>query len=386
LYRDVCSPARERYGKRLVNASSPNPMHIAVLGAGGTIAPPIVRDLAASVEVESMTLLDIDAERAAGVAAAHGGGKARAQAVDATDVDALAGALTGADVLVNSASYRVNLEAMRACVEAGCHYLDLGGLYWMTKRQLELGAEFERAGLLAMLGIGSSPGKTNLMALAAVRMLGDVDVVDSIEVAAAGRDPEARSDARLRPPYAIQTLLDELTLQPVLIRDSQPEQIPPLTPGGVVDYGDPIGSAETVYTLHSELATFGESFRCASASFRLSLSEPLLERLKELTGASPAEVAGASRAAAPQSDRTVSVHLVTVAAGGRTIAGRAVTRPHDGVGGSVNSTAAPAAAAVRLLARGSLRARGVQPPEACIEPEEMFAELRARGCSFSFEG
>ena len=48
-------------------------------------------------------------------------------------------------MLVNSASYRVNLDAMRACLEAECHYVDLGGLYWMTERQLELSGEFEAA-------------------------------------------------------------------------------------------------------------------------------------------------------------------------------------------------------------------------------------------------
>jgi len=83
-----------------------------------------------------------------------------------------AAALEGIDVVVNAASYRVNLDAMRACLEAGCHYLDLGGLYWMTGRQLELGDAFERAGLLALLGMGSSPGKTNVMAARAVRELG----------------------------------------------------------------------------------------------------------------------------------------------------------------------------------------------------------------------
>jgi saccharopine dehydrogenase (NAD+, L-lysine-forming) len=320
------------------------------------------------------------------VATADGYGKASAHAVDASDVRALAAALEGSAVVVNSASYRVNLEAMRACLEAGCNYLDLGGLYWMTQRQLELGPKFECAGLLAVLGIGSSPGKTNLMALAAVRMLGDGDAVYAIEIAAAGRDPEARSDGQLRPPYAIQTLLDELTLEPVVIRDHMPEHVAPLTSGGLVDFGEPIGAADTVYTLHSELATFGDSFGCESASFRLSLPEPLLARLKELVDASPEEVAAAGRQASPQSDRTVSVHLVVVSAGGRTIRARAITRPHGGVGGSVNSTATPAAAAVRLLARGSIDARGVLPPERCIEPDEMFAELSARGCSFSFDG
>ena len=52
----------------------------------------------------------------------------------------LAESLDGIDVLVNSASYRVNLDAMRACLEAGCHYIDLGGLYHLTGEQLELGA------------------------------------------------------------------------------------------------------------------------------------------------------------------------------------------------------------------------------------------------------
>src|SRR5205807_4812412 len=135
-----------------------------------------------------------------------------------------------------------------------CHYLDLGGLYWMTLRQLERSELFERAGLLAILGIGSSPGKTNLMAARAVRDLGGRP--DTIEVAAAGRDFGAPDDGRLRAPYAVQTLIDELTMEPVVLRGSEPARIAPLTPGGEVDFGRPIGPAETIFTLHSELATF----------------------------------------------------------------------------------------------------------------------------------
>ena len=363
-----------------MNRKQEGALHVAVLGAAGTIAPAIVRDLAESEEVARMTLLDLDEQRASGVAEENAGGKAAARAVDATDIDALASALAGADVLVNSASYRINLEAMHACLAAGSAYLDLGGLYWMTQRQLGLSEEFERAGLLAVLGMGSSPGKTNLMAARAVRELDGPP--DTIEVAAAGRDFGATDDGRLRPPYAIQTLLDELTMEPVVLRDSKAARIPPLTPGGEVDFGRPIGAAETIFTLHSELATFGESFGCENASFRLSLAQPLLERLRELVGAGPDEVSVAASEAAHPSDHTVSVHLVTLrSARGETVQARAVTEPHFGLGGSVVSTAAPAAAAVRLLARGSLSATGVHPPERCIDPEEMFAELQLRGCS-----
>jgi lysine 6-dehydrogenase len=363
---------------------------VAVLGAAGTIAPAIVRDLAESPEVDGLVLLDLDPAKAESAAQAHGNGKAIAARVDARDVDALVSALHGTDIVVNTASYRINLEAMQASLRAGCRYLDLGGLYWMTRRQLELAPQFERAGLLAVLGIGSSPGKTNLMAAEAVRRLGgdgdSTEPIASIDMLAAGRDPAAPADGRLRPPYALQTLLDELTLAPVVLRDGRPVEIEPLTPGGAVDFGEPIGAGNTIYTLHSELATLGESFGCASASFRLSLAPALLERLEELAHAAPEEVQAAARQAAPASAETVSVHLVAVrASGGDAATVRAATRPHFGLGGSILSTAAPAAACVRLMARGALGATGARPPERCIEPAPMFAELEARGCTFGFQ-
>jgi lysine 6-dehydrogenase len=365
-----------------------NPLRVAVLGAGGTIAPAIVRDLAESDEVEGLLLLDLDESRAKHVASIYGGVKARAALVDArapgADPASLTRALHDCDVLVNSASYRVNPQAMAACLEARCHYLDLGGLYWMTDEQLELSPRFEAAGLLALLGIGSAPGKTNLMALRAVRELGGS--VDSIHVSAAGRDPDPPPGFSI--PYALRTLLDELSMPPVVLRDGAPEELEPLSDGGRVEFGEPIGTAETIYTLHSELRSFGDSFGCREASFRLSLRPELLDHLRRLADAPDEEVDRAAAQATRASSRTVSTHLIEATGGdgrnGHTVRVRAVTEPMEGwgLGGGVVSTAAPAAAAVRLLARGRIDARGALPPERCIEPDEMFAELERRGCSF----
>jgi lysine 6-dehydrogenase len=352
----------------------------AVLGAAGTIAPAIVRDLATSDEIESILLLDLRAEQAKEVAEAHGQGKATARGADARSN--LAADLADVDVLVNSASYRINLDAMRACLDAECHYLDLGGLYRVTGEQLLLSEDFERAGLTAILGIGSSPGKTNLMAARAARELGDVD---SIYIFAAGRDLDPPRGISF--PYALETLLDEVKLPPVVLRNGEPVRIRPLTAGGEVDFGIPIGRAETIYTLHSELRTFGPSFGCKQCSFRLSLARALLDQLRELAGASEQEVRDAVRQAQRPSSKTVSVHAVEASGHGRTIHLRAVTEPHEDweLGGGVVSTAAPISAAVRLLARGSIETRGVLPPERCISPEEMFAELESRGTRFELD-
>ena len=352
-------------------------MNVAVLGAAGTIAPAIVRDLAESEEVGSLLLLDLDQGRAARVAEAHGAGKASSATADARS--GLAAELAGVDVLVNSASYRVNLHAMRACLEAGCHYLDLGGLYHMTRRQLELNAEFREAGLLALLGMGSSPGKTNVMAVRAVRELGERP--RTVDVIAAGRDLDPPPGFSV--PYALRTLVDELTLPPVVVRDGEPTEIEPLSPGGRVSFTEPIGEADTIHTLHSEVLTFPDSFGCTESSFRLSLAPALLERLRDLTSSSEEELERAAREAVPPSSRTVSVHMVV--ADGATVT--ATTRPMErwGLGGGVVSTAAPAAAAVRLLARGRIEARGALPPEHCVDPDDLFPQLELRNCRFELE-
>jgi lysine 6-dehydrogenase len=286
------------------------------------------------------------------------------------------------EVLVNSAAYRINLAAMRACLDAGCHYLDLGGLYHVTAEQSEQSPPLELAREPQLLGIGSAPGKTNLLAARAVRELPGEPV--SISILAAGRDldpPEGPSF-----PYALRTLVDEARMPPMALINGRPQELRPLQAGPRADFGEPIGLAQTIFTLHSEVLTFGDSFGCPNVTFALSLAPEVLARLEQLTGASEERIREVARSASPPSAKTLSVHLVEVAGTGSGIRARSITPPHEawGRGGGIVSTASPAAAAVRLLARGRITARGALPPEACIDPDEMFGELEARGVRFEF--
>ena len=353
---------------------------VAVLGAAGTIAPAIVRDLGESEEVEALRLLDLDLDRAEKVARQQGGGKAEALRADATN--GLAEQLADLDVLVNSAAYRINLAAMSACLDAGCHYMDLGGLYHVTAEQLELSGKFESAGLLALLGIGSAPGKTNLLAARAVRELDGNPV--SISILAAGRDLDPPDGLSF--PYAVRTLLDEITMPPMAVVDGRPRELEPLQPGPTADFGEPIGEGETIFTLHSEVLTFGSSFDCPNVTFALSLSPKVLESLEKLRGASEERIAEVARSASPPSAKTTSIHIVEVASEDTMVRARSVTPPHEAwrLGGGIVSTATPVAAAVRLLARGEITERGALPPESCIDPDTMFRELEGRGIRFDF--
>jgi saccharopine dehydrogenase (NAD+, L-lysine-forming) len=381
---------------------------VAVLGAGGTIAPALVHDLAEARDVGELRLLDLDTERATDVADRHGLGKADVVGVDAARTDELADALKGADVLVNSASYGFNLSAMEAALAAGCHYLDLGGLYHLTRRQLELHDRFRSAGLLGLLGIGASPGKTNVMArLAADRL----DEVHALHVSAAASDPTP-PEGGLAAPYAIETILDELTLPAIVVRDGEVREVPARTPGGDERFPSPIGDRRTVYTLHSELATFPASFpSLREASFRLSLAPPLAARMEVLAELGLADtekieangVRVSPRAVLlatmrrkgvthPPSRSTVAVHVVDAEGMNdgepAKVRVEAVTVAHErwGIGGNVVSTAAPAAEVARLLVRGELRATGVKPPEQVLDPATFLPALSRTGCQVSVVG
>jgi lysine 6-dehydrogenase len=352
----------------------------AILGAGGTIGPAIVRDLSESDEVETLLALDLDGERAAAVAAAHGGDKTRAAAVDAGDAIALAAALEDADVLVNAASYRINLAAMDAALASGCHYVDLGGLYRVTAKQLERDADFAAADRLAVLGAGAGPGKTNVMAMLGARELEDVV---EVRCASAGLDEDPPSDQSF--PYALATLVDEVTVPPMVVRDGEAIAIDPLSDGGEIDFPDPIGHRTSIRTLHSEVLTLPASLGARDADFRLSLGPGVLDALLELRGRSPDELREIR--SAPPSARTWSAQHVLVRGAEATATVTSLTPPHErwGLGGGVVSTGSVASAVTRLLARGELDARGALPPERCLPADALVAELSRAGTTFSVE-
>ena len=318
---------------------------IAVVGAAGTIG----RNVARFLEGWGAPLVRRDARLEGD------------EQVDASDPSAVARALGGCAVCVNCVDYRLNLSVMRGALEAGAHYVDLGGLYHVTKQQLELDPEFRERGLGALLGMGSAPGKTNLLAAAGVDRLGEEP--ESLEIWAATRDPAA-ADHPFPAPYSVQTLLDELHMRPVVVEDGLVSDVSPLSGEATRTLPEPVGAATGIYTLHSELATLPAAFpTLRQASFRLCLSPGLLEKLLSLEeGEQPAPY--------EQSPASVAVHLVEVRHRSRRVAGWTLTR-----GGSARSTSEPAARAAMELLQGRMPFAGVQPPEVAIPDAEAFLAL-----------
>ncbi|MFI5272300.1 MAG: saccharopine dehydrogenase family protein [Ktedonobacterales bacterium] len=260
-------------------------MQLVVVGGGGAMGRISVRALAEDARVSSVIVADRDLSAAERTIAwlATGREKARAIACDARDPAALASVLGGADAVLNAADYPFNLGVMQAALAAGAHYADLGGLFHMTRRQYELDAAFRDAGLTAVLGIGSTPGITNLLARLAADQF---DTLDSLAVRIGSGDYRP-TGAPFVAPYSMRTILDECTLEPMVYRDGKWAAVAPMSGQEAIEFPAPIGRATAIYTLHSEVALFPVSFRdkgLRQASFKIAFPPAFFEQMRLLVG------------------------------------------------------------------------------------------------------
>jgi saccharopine dehydrogenase-like NADP-dependent oxidoreductase len=364
---------------------------VAVLGAAGAMGRAAVHRLAR--DGRHVLALDTDLSAVRRIVRRYGGGRATAETADARDRGRLARQLTAVGAVVNCAPYPLNLDVMRAALDARCHYVDLGGLFHMTRRQRALDAEFRRARLLAVLGMGSAPGITNLMAVAAARGLRRVR---SVLVYNGGAD-HTRYDAPLAFGFAPATVLDEMVQPAVVFAGGRFRSVPPLTLAR--DHAFPGGTQHAHATLHSEVATLPLAFAARGlreCAFFLAHDPVQLERLRLLIGLGLTDAAAGPRGVAPRDvlldalrrlppppdfvdDRDFLSVVVEGARGGRTVTVRAdltaTPQRRPPLSAVARDTGFPPAIVAGMVLDGRIRERGVRAPEECVPVRPFFDAL-----------
>lgn len=372
-----------------------------------------VRALVEDERVGTVTVVDRFAELAERTIAWLGSGreKARASGCDVRDEQALAELLMGADAVLNATDYPFNIHVMRAALAARVSYADLGGLFHMTRQQYTLDAGFREAGICGVLGIGSTPGITNILARLAADQL---DRIDRLDVRIGSRDFRPTT-ASFIPPYSIRTIFDECTLEPMVYRSGRWDAVTPMSGQEPVDFPQPIGRATAMHTLHSEVALFPVSFRgqgIKHVSFKIAFPEEFLQQLQllvnlGLAGTEPVEtreVEKGSRVRIAPREFFVSLlsarsgptegitepddcDVLRVIAQGRregqpvTLIEDMVVRPYKAwnVGAGDLDTGVPLAVAGVLLAEGRHLKAGVHGAELIFDPHLFLEELARYG-------
>lgn len=364
----------------------------------------VVYDLAGAREVQNILVADFDRQRAADVARQFGRGKAKSGFADVRDTAHLARLLHGSHVVLNCTQYNFNLDVMRAALAARIHYMDLGGLYHMTRRQFALDKNFRRIGKLAIPGMGGAPGITNVMA----RDLCDaLDHPESIRVYNAGADLQ-RYDSPIAYSFSIATILDELTMPPIHFTGGRYVEKSMLSEPEQGTFPKPIGKITLRHSIHSELGTLAESFRGRGVrevffkinypaelvslvrnlsetgftsrekiqvnGFKVAPREVLLALLQKHAPAKPPKDVEALRVVVSGSRRGKNTAAAMEMWAGNT------TRPL--MSAVARDTGFPCSIAAIMHARGEIPGTGVIAPENVVPPQPFFNELKRRGFTF----
>ncbi len=371
-------------------------MKILLLGGAGAMAGVAVHDLLDS-GVERVGLADVNLGKVREASNRLHDDRVEALEADANDTDGLARIMRGWDTVINSTWYELNLKVMGSAMRAGIHYLDLGGLYHMTLKQLAMDRDAKDTGVACILGLGSSPGVTNLMAAHGAGSMTGVSRM-KIRVAGAAVKPIPGS---FSPPYSFRTIIDEACMPAAVLRTGKIEMVPGLSVKEKFVLPDPVGKVEGYFTLHSELATLPSAIGrgiqdmdfVVAFSPEFSSSVSLLVKLglakKEAVELPSGMVVpydlltklvdDLPRPAALPVDygvRRVEIWGETDGEPSHLVYD-CISGPHKKwqIGGRALGTGVPASLGAQWLAKGKVKDRGVLPPELAISPTEFLHEL-----------
>lgn len=269
-------------------------MRILLVGAGG-VGSAVVRIAARRDFFARMVVADYDGARAEAAVAAVGDARFSAARVDASDEAAVRALLAehGCDVLLNATDPRFVMPLFRAALAAGAHYMDMAcSLSYphpekpfeltgvkLGDAQFELAAEWQRAGRLALLGMGVEPGLSDVFARYAADELFDeieeIGVRDGANLTVDGYD--------FAPSFSIWTTIEECLNPPVVYEaDRGWFTTPPFSEPEVFDFPEGIGPVECVNVEHEEVLLMPRWVDAKRVTFKYGLGDEFIEVLKTL--------------------------------------------------------------------------------------------------------
>jgi len=216
---------------------------IIVLGGAGTMGSEAVKLLLERTDAE-ITVADASVKGLKRVEAELGN-KVKTAGADVNDRESLVKLLKGADVVISTVGpfYKYAATVIKAAIDARVNLVDIDDDFDATKDSLELDEAARKAGVTAIIGMGASPGVTNLVAkLGASRM----DRTDDIRLYWGESAIDPTGSAAMMHWFHITA-----EKVPVFINGKWVEE-QGFTQPEVIEFLPPIGKLEVVLTGHPE--------------------------------------------------------------------------------------------------------------------------------------
>jgi saccharopine dehydrogenase-like NADP-dependent oxidoreductase len=356
-------------------------MKVLCLGAGG-MGSLAAQTIAGFKEIDSITIADLRLE-AAQKTAAGCQGKAQARSVNVEDKAGLVTLMKGHDVIANCIGpfFRFGVPILECAIAAGVNYFDICDDPEPSRDMLAMGAQAKTAGITAVVGLGASPGITNMLAAKVSRIL-----TQMTELHAAWNIEEKTDDAPSGVEYsaAIVHWMKQTSGLILECRDGKLEHVKPLEE---VRLYYPGREARTVLTVgHPEPVAFAWSYPgLKRSSCYMVMSDSTAADFKRLSaeidsGAFTLEDAAHTLVDMSKSASMVersSLPLLFVIGKGRIKDRNAIVAAsiRSFPPGMAHMTGIPLAIGIHQFAKGMIINKGVATPEITLDADEFFREL-----------
>jgi saccharopine dehydrogenase (NAD+, L-lysine-forming) len=310
-----------------------------------------------------------------------------AVAIDVGDHDALVKLMKSCDVVCNLAgpNFRNAVHVVQAAIAAGVSMVDVSDDFAATLEILDLHEEAKRAGITVVLGLGASPGVTNILAREGANKL---DRVDEVHTSWVMRGSDAGG------PALAQHLLFSLPDKAFVFENGEMKVVRPFVDGRETIVYPELGPVEVFHIGHPEPLTLsryikGVRYVDDKATFlpaevnRLIVDLGRIARQLEPVCVDGRMVDGVAFAASHLYEACKAMNDVPETGALRAevvgeLEGKRTRFIYTAAGRIGIGTGVPAAIGASLLAIGKIRRRGVFPPEACIEPEWFLSAVTMR--------
>ena len=153
-------------------------MKVLALGGSGGMGRFAVETSMSFENIDEITVADINAEAAITFAASMNE-KVKGIGLNVTDIDDLKAQMRQADIVINTVGpfFKYGPPILEAALDSGCDYLDINDDWEPTLEMLEFHRKAENNSNTAILGMGASPGLTNMLGAVAI---GELDEVETL--------------------------------------------------------------------------------------------------------------------------------------------------------------------------------------------------------------
>ena len=242
-------------------------MKVLALGGSGGMGRFAVETCMEFENISEVIVADINEEAA--IAFSHSmNQKVSGLGLDVTDLNALKKAMEGADVVINTVGpfFKYGPPILEAAIETGCHYLDINDDWEPTIEMLKFHKKAEDGNSTAILGMGASPGLTNMLGAAAIQELDEVETLYTgwTMDGAAPEEESSQSGVNAAMIHAVQQMTGKVRVH----NDGEPKMVKPLKQV-TVDFPS-FGEFKTHIFGHPEAITFPHHFPSLKNSMNLA--------------------------------------------------------------------------------------------------------------------